>query len=305
MLPVSQSAQSQPKNRRPSLLRRLLMLLVLIAAFFGANALYAAADDWHGILTGKSGELLYASSFDGFLDEWQQAPGRNSHLIENGKMRVSVQSQNVIYSAAAPYFADFDASVTVTAVEGAEDNEGAGMIFRLQESKCDLPLRLMCDLEAIDVLSVALRATYGAQDTSPRGFYVFLISTDGYYSLWQRDPVGTGLTNVTVWHKGEGLINTGLNAQNRIRIVARGDAFQFYINGQQVELCVPFPGEKPTGSAAQCQGEKTFVWHSAAFGSGKLGVVVNTYAKPGTVAEFDDFIVTSPDDGSATANTEA
>jgi hypothetical protein len=304
MLPVSQPAPSQPKHR-PSLLRRLLMLVILIAAFFGANALYAAADDWHGILTGKPGELLYASSFDGFLDEWQQAPGRDSHLIEAGKMRVSVQSSNVIYSAAAPYFADFDASVTLTAVEGAEDNEGAGMIFRLQESICDLPLRFMCDLEDISLLQVPLRTIYGAQDTSPRGFYVFLISTDGYYSLWQRDPAGSGLTNVTVWHNGEGLINTGLNAQNRIRVVGRGDTFQFYINGQQVELCVPHPGEKPTGSASQCQGEKTFVWRDTAFSSGKLGVVVNTYQKPGTVAEFDDFIVTTPDDGSAIPNTEA
>jgi hypothetical protein len=293
------------KMPRP-LWQRLAGLLVLVIVLGAVNLLYQPAANWHTILGGDPGELLYAAGFDGFEDEWQQSAGRDSHLIQDGKLRISVETSSIIYSAARPVFADFDATVTLTAVGGAEDNEGAGIIFRLQEQAddCDMPMKILCDLAKLSgVFDVPLRMVFRPADHSPQG-YVFLISTDGYYSLWKRDAGEQGLTKVTVWHDSDGLINTGLNATNQIRVVGRGDKFQFYINGQQVELCVPLPGEQPTGNAANCLGETVAVWQDSAFASGRLGVVVNTDQKPGTVIDFDNFIVTVPASGSEQDNPQ-
>lgn len=294
------------QNSRP-VWQRLLLTGVLLLVFLGVNALYPLAAAWRGIRSGHPGELLYAAGFDGFEDEWQQSAGRDSHLIRDGKLRISVATSSVIYSAARPVFADFDVTVSLVVVGGAEDNEGAGLIFRLQEqlNDCDMPLKTFCDLAGLsNVFAVPLRVLFRPADDQPQGYYVFLISTDGYYSLWKRDPGGAGLTKVTVWHNSHGLINTGLNVNNRMRVVGRGDKFQFYINGQPLELCVPLPGEQPTGNADNCLGEKVSVWQNSAFTSGKLGVVVNTDQRPGTVVDFDNFIVTMPASGSDADNPQ-
>ncbi|MCU0514613.1 MAG: hypothetical protein MUE40_18830 [Anaerolineae bacterium] len=290
--------------RRPLWLR-LLLLLLLVALFLGVNALYAPAITWQGILSDEPGRLLYAAGFDGFTDEWQQSAGRDSHLIQEGHLQISVTTSNVIYSAARPIFADFDARVTLTAVGGSEENEGAGLIFRLEEQRndCDMPLKTLCDLATIDLFGVPLRLLFRPADRAPQGYYVFLISTDGYYSLWRRDPAG--FNKVTVWHNSHGLINTGLNVANEVRVVGRGDTFQFYINGQPVTLCVPRPGEQPTGSADNCLGERVTAWQDGAFTTGRLGVVVHTADQPGTVVNFDQFIVLSPSRGGAGPNPQA
>ena len=109
---------------------------------------------------------------------------------------------------------------------------------------------------------------------------------------------------MTVWHNSEGLVNTGLNVDNRIRVVGRGDQFQFFINGRAVELCIPNAGERPTGNATDCQGQRVSVWQDSSYATGKLGVVVHTDQYIGTVAEFDAFTVTMPRGGAETPGAE-
>ncbi len=287
-------------NRTPKrpLWQRLLFVLALLLIFLGVNWLYTPVSAWRGVLSGQPGDVVYAAGFDGFAEEWQQSAGRDSHLIVDGVLQISKQSPEakVIYSAAAPTFADFDMSVTVNFVGGSETNEGAGIIFRLQEPPaCDKPLKIFCDLSAIGALDVSLSLLFPSQSNSV-GYYVFLVSNDGFYSLWHETPAG--FSPVTVWHNSHGLIQTGMNVKNRVRVVGRGNQFQFYINGQQVELCVPLAGEQPTGSADACMGEKAPVWEDDSFASGRLGVAVHTYQFPGTIADFDNVIVTMPIDGS-------
>lgn len=292
---VTNSSTSQ---KRP-LWQRLLLVLVLFLILMGVNLLYTPVAAWRGVLSGQPGDLLYAAGFDGFEDEWQQSEGRDSHLIVEGKLQISKQSPEakVIYSTAAPTFADFDMSVTVTFVGGSETNEGAGIIFRLQEpAACDMPLKILCDLSQIAAIGVPMRLLFPSQGNGATGYYVFLVSNDGFYSLWRESSAG--FSPVTVWHNSHGLVQTGMNVANRVRVVGRGSQFQFYINGQQVELCVPLPGEQPTGSADACMGEKTPVWEDTSFATGKLGVAVHTYQFPGTIANFDNVIVTMPIDAS-------
>ncbi len=279
---------------------RLLLLLVLLVVI---NGLYANVAAHPPVASGQPGALLYAAGFDGFLDEWTQDPGRDSQQIVDGVMRVSVTTSNTIYSAAKPLYGDFDASVTLRSVGGSEQNEGEGLIFRLQERSCDMPLPLMCDLNHVDVLNIPLRMVFRPQEHQ-NGYYMFLISSDGYYALGKYDEKAGGLALVTVWHDSDGLINTGLNVDNRVRVVGRGDQFQFFINGRAVELCVPNSGEQPTGNAKDCRGQHVSVWQDSAYPIGKLGVVVHTEQYPGSVVEFDNFTVTMPSTGTGTPGAQ-
>lgn len=290
-------AQNRPQRRRRSFWQRLLLLVVFpLLLLVALVVVYEALAARQLTLSGEPGELLYAAGFDGFDDEWQQAAGLNAMQIQDGHLRVNVESpQTTIYSAAEPVFMDFDVSVSATAVGGSEANEGFGLIFRLEENAdgCTMPLRLLCDLSEIDLFGVPLRLLFASGEELASRFQVFLISTDGYYALWGTDENGAA-QRLTVWHAAPDLINMGLNATNRLRVVGEGNRFWFYINGQQVELCVPLPGEQPTGNAANCLGEVTSVWQGEVASAGKLGVVVNVDRLPGTVVEFDQFVVFQP-----------
>ncbi|MCA9887087.1 MAG: hypothetical protein KC546_01895 [Anaerolineae bacterium] len=288
---VDQTNRSRSRNW----LLKIILLAILIVALFAVDRWYAANRSQVTILTGAPGELLYAAGFDGFEDEWQQSGGQEEKVIEDGVMRISVDSSATIYSAAAPSFGNFDATVTATAVGGSEQNEGFGIVFRLQEpaTSCNMPLAILCELADSGTLPL-LRFIFPAASSTPTSYGIFLISNDGYYSLWNTDDTGQAV-RATVWHYSDGLVNEGLNVANRIRVVGEGDTFQFFINGEQVILCLPRDGEQPTGSASDCQGEESTIWRVPGLAStGKLGVVVNTNRYPGTVVEFDDFVVFSP-----------
>lgn len=290
-------AQNRPQRRHRSFWQRLFLLVFLpLLLLVALVVVYESLAAQQAITAGDPGELLYAAGFDGFEDEWQQAAGLNAMQIQDGQLRINVDSpQTTIYSAAEPIFADFDVSVSATAVGGSEANEGFGLVFRLEENVggCTMPLRLLCDLSELDLFGVPLRLMFPSEGSLASRYQVFLISTDGYYALWGTDDNGIA-QRLTVWHPAPDLINMGLNATNRLRVVGEGDHFQFFINGQQVELCVPLPGEQPTGNAANCLGEVTSVWQGEVAPTGKLGVVVNVDRLPGTVVEFDEFVVFQP-----------
>ncbi|MDQ7024273.1 MAG: hypothetical protein Q9P01_19245 [Anaerolineae bacterium] len=275
--------------------RGFLLLLVLIIVLVVLNLMYPLAAEWQGTLSGEVGDILYAAGFDGFTDEWQQYDGRNSAQISDGVLRISVATAPAIYSAAAPIVTDFDVSVTTRSIEGELENEGYGIIFRLQEQVegCNRAFVLACGLAEIPLIQIPARYFFSQQNTGATGYHVFLISNDGYYSIWTSNA-DNQLQAVTVWHNSNGLINEGLGTENRLRVVGRGDEFRFYINGEAVELCIPLAGEQPTGSAAACMGEQSFVWRNDTLQSGQLGLVVNVQNVVGIVVEFDNFTVSSP-----------
>ena len=283
-------------NQKRPIRRRILIFMLLVLILIGINLVYPLAANWQPILSGEPGELLYVAAFDGFMDEWQQYEGRTSAQIADGVMRIGVETSATIYSAAAPTFKDFDASVIVSVVDGSLQNEGVGLVFRLQESSsvCDRAFILACGLADMPLLGTPIRLLFPHKNTGATGFYVFLISDDGYYAIW-RSNENNQLEKATVWHYSDGLIHEGLNVENTIRVVGNGSQFSFYINDQQVELCIPHAGEQPTGNAINCLGDRQMIWTDSTLKTGKLGLVVNTNQFPGTIAEFDDFTVISPD----------
>jgi hypothetical protein len=249
-------------------LRRLAILLALVILLLVMITLERLTADWHYIIPAEPGAVLYTATFDAFTDDWELYEGRLSAQIFDGRLRLSVDApQSGPYSVTRPHFSDFDMRAEARPVEGPLDN-GYGVIFRLQNR----------DNRALD-------------DDS---YYLFLVSSDGYYQV-QR--VLNGQSKVLSAWIDSPLINQGNDAINWLRVVASGPRFQFFINGQQVRLCVPDnPDGESTYFRGQCVGGQmvdTLV--DDTISTGQLGVVAVTLSQPGVVVDYDNILVLGPE----------
>ena len=283
-----------------------LMLLLLLALFIGLNFAYERTAQTMMLRSGPPGALLYAAGFDGFSDEWQTYAGRLSAAIEGGVLRLRIDSDaSTAYSAALPSYADFDVRVRASAVDGPIDN-AFGLLFRLTSDQdgCDMPLRFLCDLNAIPLLSIPLRLAFPPQ-AERQGYYMFLISSDGYYSLHRG---GDAPRRISAWIASDA-IRQGLGATNEIRVVGRGERFQFFINEQAVALCIPDdPAAESTYFGGECvQGQMLMEYVDDTFPHGHLALAAQSTQSggAGVIGEFAHFIVTSPgaDEGEAGQQT--
>ncbi len=259
-------------------MRRLLGLIVLIAVFAVLLVLSRSRASWqHYVVSGDAGSLLYAATFDGsptdgFNGEWDQYDGRLSTQIDGGQLRVSIgEAGKGAYSVAAPYFGDFDLRVAAQAVEGPIDN-GYGVVFRLQNK---------------DNTSV--------EDDS---YYLFLISSDGWY---QVSRVVDGLPQVLSDWIESSAIRQDLNVVNDLRVIARGAQFSFYVNGENVPLCLS-TGDTPIGQAiynagtGECSGgEVAYALTDDSIPDGQIGVTAQATGDAGVVVAFDNLLVYAPE----------
>lgn len=293
------TAQPQPTTS-PRRGRRWLILLALLVLLVAVNLLYVPAVNWRGVVRGEPGDVLYAAGFDGFSDEWQQYEGRQSAQVTDGVLRMSIDDSDVIYSATQPYFADLDLTVTARAVEG-DVNNAFGVAFRLLEpsNDCQMPLRILCDVaDSSGLFGTGLNLLFRQPEEST-GYYMFLISSDGFYSIWRNTEEDPGGRAISTWIPREDIINTGLEAENEIRVLAQGDAYRFFINGTQVELCIP---DDPAGQSTyyslteECiEGQMQPVLEDDTFPIGRVALVIDSVSsQPGFAIEFDNLIITSP-----------
>lgn len=256
-------------------MRRFFIFLILLITLAAVFRLSRIADDWHYIISAEPGELIYATSFDGDMSDWTQEEGtRLSTGVVDGAMQIAVTTPGSgIFSVIDPYMRNFDLSVAAKAVDGPEDN-GYGVVFRQRQ-----------------VTTYSLLGLF--QKQSRNDYYIFLISSDGYYQV-KRIYDGSEKI-VSNWNRSDA-INQGVGAENLIRIVAYEDQFRFFINGEQVQLCIPDDpaGESTPLSSGECRGGS---WQDtltdALIPDGRLGVTVQVgLTQPtGVVVEFDDFVV--------------
>lgn len=238
-------------------MRTVLILLLLVALLAGLIVVNRAAADWHYITAGAPGELLYAAAFDGFPDEWEQYNERRIAEIAGGVLRLTNHDpNNGSYSASRGRYADFDLTVDARAVGGPLDN-AFGLVFRLQDRE---------------------------------NYYTFMVSSDGYYQVGR--VVDGSVTELSTFIDSA-FVNQGLGAVNRLRVVARGDQFAFYINGEPVQVCVPNnPDAQSTYFMDACiDGQMLDTLTDASIGSGRVGVVVQTFSEPGVSVEFDNMVI--------------
>ncbi len=302
---VAAAAIPTASNAGRLLGRRLpLICLTLLIALLGANLLHAALARQGTQLTGARGDLLFAAAFDGFLDDWTLYEGRQRAAIVDGELELAVYAaQKAAWSTAPPNFSDFDMRVRARASGGPVDN-AFGIVFRLQAAQtdtCGLPAITLCGLEALFPLAgAALRQTLG--DARGEQYYAFLLSSDGYYSLWQADAAATRLRSAWI---ASPHIRQGLEAENDIRVIGAGSAFRFFINGAPAWLCLPDdPAGMSTYYAGECMdGKMSEVFVDDALAAGALGLVAQSTASGGggVVLRFDDVLVYAPGEGSEDA----
>ncbi len=227
------------------------------------------------------GELVYATTFDGSVDadEWDLYDGRDSAQIVEAERAMpdadqravrgqalvithaSPISQEVIFSALDRKFSDMDLRVTARVIDGPDDNQ-YGVVFRYQD-----------------------------QDN----YYAFFISADGYYSLVKRE--NGALRDISTWGTSEA-IATG-EAANSIRIVAKGDAFSFFVNGEPMPLCLAgentFSMWNPLTGACETS-EPVTTYRDADFSQGGVALAAGSsvdLSAPVVIA-FDDLTIVGP-----------
>ncbi len=246
----------------------------------GAGATLGVLTDWLyeiPVQHPHPGELLYATSFDDFNDEWDLYPGRDSAqivadaagsassplagnrlVIKHG----SPGTDEVVWSTLNRKFNDFDLRVTVHQLDGPVDQNQYGVIFRYRDEE---------------------------------NFYLFRITSDGYASLakvkngWQEE--------VSVWGFPDPAVHQG-DATNEIRVVAQGSAFRFFVNGQPVALCLK--GNNKTSmwagpGACVDGGELTYIYEDHAFQQGRVALAAGTIDGSEVTVAFDDLVIVGPE----------
>ena len=176
-----------------------VVLACLLLGLIAANLIYARESGRGQLLAGNPGELLYVSAFSGFLDEWELYDGQQSARVREETLELRVGApQTATWSLAQHRFGDFDLSVSAVASDGPIDN-AFGVVFRAGDAAnaCDLPAVILCGLERLMPLAgAAFRQALAPADKS--GYLAFLISSDGYYSLWQALD-GADQASVSAW----------------------------------------------------------------------------------------------------------
>lgn len=217
----------------------------------------------------EPGELLFATTFDAFNDEWDIEIGRDSQQIvagENGQQLVitygTLYSGEIVWSTLDRKYNDFDLQVTAQRVSGPVDNQ-YGVIFRYRDGK---------------------------------NFYLFKISSDGYYSLAKVENEVQEV--ISDWGMSDS-IHQG-NGVNQIRVVALGDSFRFYVNGQPIPLCLK--GEYANSMWAgpgECRtSELTYVYRDDDFHQGRVALMAGASAdleSGDVVIAFDDLLMVGPE----------
>ena len=250
-------------------MRRFLIIVVLLLLLGLAYLANRFTAHLHYIVPVEAGKVAYIATFDDFKSDWTLADGRlKTQILDTGVLRIEVgEADKLPFSQAKPYFADFDVRVQTTAVDGPEGN-GYGLIFRLQNKDNSSP--------------------------SDDDFYMFEISSDGYYRVLRsfKDTQ----KELSTWVPSP-VINQHIGATNFIRIVAKGDQFQFFVNNQLMQLCIP---DDPNGvstfpATGQCVGGKmldTLV--DSSIPNGQIGVVAQSLDEAGVVIDFDNLVVYGP-----------
>jgi hypothetical protein len=213
-------------------------LVILLVLALSASACRLLVDPAQPVKTaGPDGRVLFSDDFSASTSGWNQVSAASGESIYlDGAYRIFVNEPNVdIWSKPGKSFQDVRVEVDAYKVGGERDNR-FGVICR-----------------AVD-------------DDS---FYIFIISSDGYYGIGLIDGQAYQLIGMEALQPSEA-IRLG-SASNHIRADCVGDTLTLTVNGVQL---------------AQVQDSR--------FPSGDVGLIAGTYNTPGTDIRFDDFVVYQP-----------
>ena len=182
---------------------------------------------------------LYSDDFDLNTGDWiLESDLDASATYRDGQLVLRVNAPNLIAWAqlAEHKFDDFVLEIDAQQLSGPDDNS-YGVLFRMR---------------------------------SPAAFYRFDISGDGYYEFSRRnDDAAKPWTTLTDWVASPA-IKQG-SATNRLKIVAQGSQFTFYVNDQLVA-------------------EAT----DSTYRSGGIGLNAGCFNEGGVEVAFDDLVISKP-----------
>lgn len=248
----------------------------------------------------EPGALLYVTTFDAVGGEWDTYQGRDAAQI------VPVADLDPEAVAASPGALDGQ----VLLVTYGSPYSGEGVFSALDRMYRDFDLRVTAQM-----ISGPLDNQYGVifRYRDPDNYYGFLVGGDmdnvGWYALVKvQDGV---LEWISYWGTSEH-VRAGTGA-NEIRVVAVGDAFQFFVNGHLMPLC--FKGENATSmwvDGTCFTDDVATTYRDADFSQGRIALMAGhsiDVSAPVVVA-FDDVVIVgpeglAPDDAAATAEPEA
>lgn len=253
------------------MVKKLVTLAALAALLIVLLLINRALAGLPVVRSGPPGAVLYATGFDAAAPDWSQYDdGQLSAQAAGGALTLTVNAGRTgAFSAAAPVFSDFDLQAEASASAGPIDNS-FGLIFRLQNA--------------------------GNTRTGDDSFYLFLISSDGYYRVTRT--LGGEETLLSDWIPSDAIAQ-GLGAVNHLRVIAHGDRFQFSVNGQPLQLCRPESASGiSTFSAGTCVGGAmvdTLQDDAIAYGQIGAAALSTDTGGPGVSVGFDRVIVSMPE----------
>lgn len=264
---TAQTAQTVNKPH-PSLFRRLLMLLLIVIVLLGLSNLAIL-----GIKTldrpprPAAGELLYATTFDAYNEEWSRATGQMSAQIADGSLIISIDSVNDgLFSVLDRDFTDVDVRVDAKRIMANYPYNELGLLFRFIDLK---------------------------------HYYLFAIRGDGAYRVIRVNGDLNKPDILSEWHISDAVL-IGTGRVNQLRVVGKGDHFKFYVNDQPLTLCPSGPGKQKSTwvdpKIDQCMSnnkQTSAELIDTTFDYGKIGVGVFV-KEPGIQVAFDNVLVYGP-----------
>lgn len=240
--------------------------LLLAGVLFGAVWVLQNDLDRLRFVVPSRAEVLYATTFDSgtLAADWSAVERRGGTIaVRDDALHLSfdafITRRELLRSTSVYPFADFDLRATATALEG-DINNAFGLVLR--------------------------------QSADANTYLLFYVSSDGYYSIWRETP--NGRLALSTWIASDA-VQQGLGAQNRLRAVAQGNTFRFYVNGTPLMLCIP---NNPSG-------ESTYTVSGGCIDGtmqpqlvtdavplvGVLGVAIETQIDGALEVAFDDLLV--------------
>lgn len=263
-------------------MRSLLVLFTLAAMLAALTELSRVAANLSYVASGKPGALLHAADFTNVMPDQDLFTGRLSAQLVDGALRLGADDpDSLVYAAGGPHFADLDLAVEAQPLAGPLDN-GYGILFRLSE---------MHPAPALQAFGLP---TPGHNRS--RSYYLFLISSDGYYQL--RRTLSGEQEILSAWVPSP-LIRRGLEVSNRLRVIASGSHMQFFINEEQVALCIPDAAQaRSTWANGECvDGRMRMTLQDESLTTGRIAMAVQSFQQAGVLMAFDNLLVRMPQDG--------
>lgn len=221
------------------------------------------------VVSPDAGAVLYATTFtDGrFAEHWSAQDRRGGTIsFDDHALRLTfdefVPSQSLLRSINRYPFSDFDLQVTAQALTGPLDNS-FGIVFRQLDDQT---------------------------------YYLFYISSDGYYSVWRETPAERFA--LSTWIPTEA-INQGADGSttNTLRVVAEGNIFRFFVNDEPLQLCIPdLPDGESTYTTECVDGTMQPTLSDDTIPYGRIGVAIETLRDGGMTVQFDDVLLRSLSD---------